>query len=392
MPAPQSAFANADPPGEAGSAAGGARADWHGPGTGAGPAQAFALASHSSGALAGAYGGPPPPEAPYASPSKPGGAPGAAERRHSGALPAWQPAAAPAWRPPQPARNLRQYMSAEQAAGSVGHRRAGSWGQGSPAAPGAAQQPGGPALWAQAFDSAAPAPAIAPAPAWPHDAPAWGPQPLGAAPAYAAEPYHDSPRAPWASSLRRPGSRHRRSPPRRPGRTRRRPMLHSSRRRLRRGRRRTRGALATAAPLLAATRPRTGPARGQAARALLRVRSALPMRGRRRARRGPGACAPPWGRGPGRTWGRAAPPRARRGRRTRRCARRPGGRRPRRSPGALAGAWCCCNQAGPRGLVSQAILCVSRAPLHVQDAYNAAVREPLRRGDTATRGIRLFPP
>lgn len=213
MPAPQSAFANADPPGEAGSAAGGARADWHGPGTGAGPAQAFALASHSSGALAGAYGGPPPPEAPYASPSKPGGAPGAAERRHSGALPAWQPAAAPAWRPPQPARNLRQYMSAEQAAGSVGHRRAGSWGQGSPAAPGAAQQPGGPALWAQAFDSAAPAPAIAPAPAWPHDAPAWGPQPLGAAPAYAAEPYHDparalglEPAAPWQPAPAQPAA------------------------------------------------------------------------------------------------------------------------------------------------------------------------------------------
>jgi hypothetical protein len=228
IPAPRSAFANSDPPGEAaGGAAGGARSDWHGSAAGAGPAPAVSLASHSSGALAGAFGGPPPPEAPYTSPGKPG----AAERRHSGALPAWQPAAAPAWRPPQPARNLRQYMSAEQAAGAAGHSRAGSWGQGSPAAP--LQQQGTPGLWAQqGFDPARPgaelptglsaepawpAPAAAPAPAWPHDAPAWGPQPPaqppGAAPAYAAKPYHDpahasglEPAAPWQPAPAQPAA------------------------------------------------------------------------------------------------------------------------------------------------------------------------------------------
>ena len=133
------------------------------------------------------------------------------------AVPPWQPPPPPppAWRPPPQARNLRHYMSGEQGGGQTGNAHSGTCGSGvsqacsegpGPSLPDAALAQGAAAAtgfqqpragsWApqhkydptahvagpgsgsgSAAEAAQPAMGSPAAPGWPHDAPAWGPQP-----------------------------------------------------------------------------------------------------------------------------------------------------------------------------------------------------------------------
>ena len=213
MSAPPSAFSGWEPPSSAADAA----ADWEDTDLNSKPdpyeeAPAHAHSSLGSGQDMGA----PPPAAPWALQGRVSG--GFVAVNPSRVSPAWQPPPPlqPAWRPPPQARNLRHYMSGEQSGTQIGHAYSGSWGQGvgqafskgpGPPAPlNAAATPGPAAVsgfqqprtgsWApsQGYDppvpgagsgsgpsftaeAAQPAMGSPTAPGWPHDAPAWGPQP-----------------------------------------------------------------------------------------------------------------------------------------------------------------------------------------------------------------------